>query len=249
MCCTSALVRRRLSNRQCAISQELELVAPDPCSCGVRGRTDAPVFSFLTMAFPFQAPTKKYPSEKVYLEINFHHAFQVKKQYENSAGEMWTAIAKRHRMMLFRRFVALSARQPLPGEVPQWPPLSPETLKRKERLRQQYPGFFPVDAKVSWILRATNRLMRAIDYQTRKDGYDVGYIKDSTYPRLPSDSDGKRRVYSAKTVLQLAEIHHHGKGRVPKRSLSVRPDRKTYRTLVDMATRYFGKFIERANNS
>lgn len=196
-----------------------------------------------TMAAPFRAPSKKYPSEDIYLTINFHHAFEVKRQYEKEAPQLWNTLGRRHRMMLYKRFIAMSSRAS--GDWG-WPPLSSETLERKARNKARYPSMFP--GNPSWIMRATSIMLRTIDFIPKKDGYFVGFVRDRAYPKYPSESRREsRKVYSAYTVLQLAWIHHKGEGRVPRRPLIVRPDRKTYRVLVAMANQQFGKIIRKAN--
>lgn len=185
-------------------------------------------------------PNPQYPrhSQEIYLVIDFTSLVRIKPEYERQAPNMWKTIANRHRMMLRRRFIALSSRRTTGSErLPTWVGLTDETIKRKAREMPKY----GLTGRPSWILRFTNTLLNSVDFVIRKDGYIVGWIRDRRYRKLGGT------VYCKYTVLQLADIHHKGIGRVPPRPLTVEPSREQERKLYDMITRYFGHIVERVN--
>jgi hypothetical protein len=179
----------------------------------------------------------RIPSPEIFITIDLRPLVTLKSEYEKRSAELWNAVGRRHRMMVYRRFIALSAGAGQGAEGgPQWPPLAHETLKSK-RYKQKRFGF---SGNINWILRLSSKMVHAIDYIVRNDGngYHVGFVKDKNYPR----------AYSKYTVLQLADIHHKGIG-VPRRPVIVMPGRREFKELMTFITGRFGHMIRSANRN
>jgi hypothetical protein len=111
-----------------------------------------------------------------------------------------------------------------------WPNLAESTKKARARRRKRARGRQQSSPRRFAILRDTDTLYNALDpgmhypgslRRLLRDGVRVGYGGGARHP-------SSTRL----TIARLAEIHHLGLGRVPKRKIIVKPDRKTYLGMI-----------------
>lgn len=176
----------------------------------------------------------KYPSkatDRTFMVVDFTPLMSLRREYAKDRIAMFRAVGERHAQMLRHRFISNAA-----GKGG-WPELAEETKRTKkwDMIKRGYTG------SVNWILRRSSKMANSIDYDIAKTttyhGYSVGFIRDRRYSRS----------YSKFTVLQLAQIHHLGLGRVPARPVVARPSPAQHRTLMNIVRKRFNKLVKQSN--